>query len=769
MFRRKLTGFTTREPTFSSHLPRRQRSRALPDSEKCIVFLLFHSQWRDNRTQSCESDSIQLHQEDFIVRIPRFFLAAVLVVILGFSSSGTAGNPHSAYYSPANNRVFWFIQTSDTHIGASGSQDSDNLTWLVTQARQIISPAFIIVTGDLTDSTNGNWLGWPNGPHPEEWAEYRGIVDGRVTSTNYYDIPGNHDAYNDQSFSYYRANSVQGRATGQTQVSFVKEFPFGKYHFLGINTADNTGDGFSLFWPYGDYAGLDPDELNFIAGRMAENRAAALTLVFGHHPLVSTGNDEDTFVNYGLSEFLSLMDWSYSAFYGYGHTHLFNPAFFVPAGAVHEGFLYFNTASLGKSDADQYTIMAIDCNGISARQQTMNAWPAVVITAPVDASLGSYNPYAYPVPPFASNPIRALVFDANTLTSVQYRIDAASQWFPMTPVQGRTGLYEARWDASSLPNGAHTIEVKATSASGASSDTITTTVAPSAPHIWDTDGDARSDIAVWRPGNGVWYVLPSNSPGNYTIGVWGLPTDKPVPGDYDGDGKSDVAVWRPENGTWYVLPSEAPGTFVGTQWGAATDIPVPDDYDGDGKTDIAVYRPAGGTWFILQTSVPGTYRGVQWGTANDIAVPADYDGDGQVDIAVWRPGTGQWFIVPSGAPGTYISTTWGISTDRPVPGDHDGDGRADVGIYRPSTGTWFILPSRTPGTYQGIQWGVSGDTPVRGDFDGDGKSDVAVWRSSSGTWYLLPSGAPGTYTATQWGMSGDVPVSTVTALLGAIP
>lgn len=419
-----------------------------------------------------------------------------IVLLIGSAFPVSAADPHSAYYSADTDKVIWFIHASDTHIGTSGSTDSTNLQWLTGQAKSVINPSFIVVTGDLTDSTNGNIFGYPNGPYQSEWDQYKSILSANgADASSYFDIPGNHDAYNDQYFSYYLTNSVQGRATGRTQASWTRSVSGLKYHFLGVNTPDNTGNAFSLFWPYGDNAGLDASELAFISGEMNANSDAKLTLAFGHHPLVPTGNSSDTYLFYGKDEFVSLMNGYGASLYGYGHTHASSENFFTQN--MTDGVFYFNVSSIGKDSPNQYTVTAIDCNGISSVTQTKGAWPVVLITAPVDRRLGDVvSPYAYTVTNSATNPIRALVFDPTSVSQVQFRMNGGI-WQSMQNVSGNSALWQGIWNASTLTAGEYMLEVQATTDSGARTDAVTTYVEsplPAAPSNLTATAASSSQI-----------------------------------------------------------------------------------------------------------------------------------------------------------------------------------------------------------------------------------------------------------------------------------
>ncbi|MGE5358638.1 MAG: Ig-like domain-containing protein [Bacteroidales bacterium] len=470
-------------------------------------------------------------------------VAASIIVSSGFIAR--ASNPHLAVYSPATDRILWFVQISDTHIGVNGSTDSDRLRWVVTTGKSVINPSFIVATGDLTDSTNGNIFGYPNGPYQAEWDQYKSIVDPYVNASFYYDIPGNHDGYNDADFSYYLTNSVQGRATGKTQLSWTQSLPSGeKYLFLGVNTADNTGAPFSLSFPYGDHAGLDSTELSFIQQQLNANASANLAMVFGHHPVTDTGASGDTWLFYGHQDFIRYLDTFKASVYGYGHTHAYSQVLFkgntytgLMAG---DGVAYNNIASLGKSSSSNYSVTAIDCNGVSSVGATAGTWPVVLITAPVDALLGgATNPYAYAVPAASDNPIRALVFDAAASPAVTYRIDSGPTWYPMTRVSGP--LWQGTWNASALAAGDHTIEVRAVG-SNTVSDAITVAVTSSVNHAPVANDDS--------------YTTPANTP--LSVAASGV-----LANDTDADGNALTAtrVAVPSHGSLTLSPN---GSFTYT-------------------------------------------------------------------------------------------------------------------------------------------------------------------------------------------------------------
>lgn len=261
----------------------------------------------------------------------------------------------------------------------------------------------------------------------------------------------------------------------------------------------------------------------------------------------------------------------------------------------------------------------------------------------------------------------------------------------------------------------------------------------------DFDGDQKSDISVFRPETGVWYVLNSTNGGFSAIG-FGVATDILTPGDYDGDGKTDRAVFRPSNGTWHFLLKGF--NYSVRQFGIDGDIPAPADYNGDGKTDVAVFRPSTGVWYIANSDSQGTFTILHFGLTGDKPVKGDFDGDGRADIAVYRPSNGVWYVLRS-SDGGFSAAAFGIATDLPSQGDFDGDGKTDLAVYR--DGQWYLL--QTTAGFSSFPFGIAGDVPSTGDHDGDGRADVAVYRPSTGIWYLLQSQAG--FAAAQFGIATD--------------
>lgn len=305
----------------------------------------------------------------------------------------------------------------------------------------------------------------------------------------------------------------------------------------------------------------------------------------------------------------------------------------------------------------------------------------------------------------------------------------------------------------------------------------TRTVTTAGPSLAaDFDGDGKTDLVVFRPTTGTWFVRNSSS--NYSSDAawtsyqWGLAGDVPLAADFDGDRKSELTVYRPATGEWFVRFSMANDNYANWtsyQWGLPGDVPLVADFDGDGRTDLVVFRPSTGVWYVRDSSSnygrDTAWRSYQWGLAGDIPLAADLDGDHKSDLTVYRPTTGEWFVRGSTSDyTTWTSHQWGLPGDVPLAADVDGDDRTDLCVWRPGNGTWHVRLSTSDysyATWTSYEWGVVGDVPLVGDFDGDGRTDLSVWRPVNGTWYMRFSRSDysiDAWLSYQWGLPGDTPL-----------
>jgi MBG domain (YGX type) len=229
----------------------------------------------------------------------------------------------------------------------------------------------------------------------------------------------------------------------------------------------------------------------------------------------------------------------------------------------------------------------------------------------------------------------------------------------------------------------------------------------------DFDGDGRTDLAVYRPSTGQWFVEEAST--NFAgqlLATFGGPKDIPVPADYTGNGKASVAVYRPTTGQWFFAGQAQPLTFTTFKTG---DIPVPGNYDNTVKDEPAVYLPSTGQWII---DGPNGVHTISFGGATDIPVPGAYNaltsGNAAVQPAVWRPTTGQFFIrTPSGGTITDQFKVGDIS----APGDYDGIGETEAAVYRPSTSQWLVMGPNDKTPRVVASFGGPNDTPTAAPYE----------------------------------------------------
>lgn len=117
----------------------------------------------------------------------------------------------------------------------------------------------------------------------------------------------------------------------------------------------------------------------------------------------------------------------------------------------------------------------------------------------------------------------------------------------------------------------------------------------------DFDGDSREDIAIFRPGSGLWAIR------GVTRAYFGGSGDEPRPGDYNGDGIADIAIFRGTSGLWAVRG------VTRAYFGGSSDIPL--QGGGGQRTYDYVVKPDDGA---------DLKRALGSDTYNSVYIPAGY-------------------------------------------------------------------------------------------------------------------------------------------------
>ena len=277
----------------------------------------------------------------------------------------------------------------------------------------------------------------------------------------------------------------------------------------------------------------------------------------------------------------------------------------------------------------------------------------------------------------------------------------------------------------------------------------------------DFDGDRASDLAVFDPASGEWYVqsIARNRVLAWRL-PWGWPGAAAAAGDFDGDRACDIAAYDASGTLWYVW-SLARGCCLagGLPCGAPGAEPAPGDYDGDGADEVAAYEAARGLWYACSIAGPGAVVWARsWGWSQAAAVPGDYDNSDAVDLAVFGEDSGLWYV--AGVDGGVVAWAepWGGAGFVPVAADYDADGCTDLAVYDPASGLWYVLSLAGGVLAWAEPWGFPGVVPVAGDYDGDGAADRAVFDPASGSWYVRSARGAVLAWGEPWGFPGAVPV-----------
>jgi len=195
-----------------------------------------------------------------LIRHSAWFGAAVALTFTGGKViSRVAGD--GAGRTPVNTSELQFVQVGDSHLGFTGTANTDVTATFATAINQVNSlgytPDFVMHTGDITHLSTAAEFGLAR----EMMSDLR--------TPRVFTVPGEHDAINDGGKAYRKFFGAQTLGTGWFS------FDIKGVHVISlVNTTSVDALGH-----------LGPDQLDFVRRDVAGLSSETPILVFSHIPL----------------------------------------------------------------------------------------------------------------------------------------------------------------------------------------------------------------------------------------------------------------------------------------------------------------------------------------------------------------------------------------------------------------------------------------------------------------------------------------------------